>query len=399
MLGTGCSSFGDGMQAVAASWFILKWTGSPLAIGGMIAVTYLPPLVFAPFAGVFSDSKDAKRMAAIVDVLRFIIVGLMAFLFVMDLFSVWVFYMLQFMLAVANMFFKPASQILVKEAFTDEQIVDVLTKSSSLNMTTSLVGSAFGGWMATAISPSYIFFINAITFLLSGACNINLHRIQRRSITKSKTNFLLGLKEGWNFITTKAGMLYMLFLSVISSFSLQMTNTLLAPYVDMYLGGSSISYAILDISFTVGGVLSGMIVSTALHRYGPRVVIVSMIGMGALSALAGIRESFIQVSLSMFGLGFFTMFHLVTMQTLIQVNTPKEILGSVVGLRSIIASLTKISASLGAGFTSSHLDIKYVFWGFTVMILMTLLTASKVKTLPIPESIYTPKKSKSAIAM
>lgn len=397
MLGTGSSSFGDGMQTVAASWFILKLTGSPLAIGVMIAVTYLPPLLFAPFAGVFSDSKDAKRMATIVDVLRFIIVGLMALLFVMDFFSVWVFYVLQFMLAVANMFFKPASQILVKEAFTDEQIVDVLSKSSSINMTTSLIGSGFGGWMATVLAPSYSFFINALTFLLSALCNCYLYRIQRRSITITKKDFLLGLKEGWYFIVGKAGMLYMLFLSIISSFSLQMTNTLLAPYVDKYLEGSSIWYAILDIAFTIGGVLSGTMVSTALHRYGPRVVIVSMIGMGALSALAGFRESFIQVVLSMFGLGFFTMFHLITMQTLIQVNTPKEILGSVVGLRSIVASLTKISASLGAGFALSHMDIKYVYWGFTVIILMILLTSSKVKTIPIPESIYTPKDSKPAI--
>jgi len=215
MLGTGCSSFGDGLQSVAASWFLLQWTGSPLAIGGMIAVTYLPPL-------------------------------------------------------------------------------------------------------------------------------------------------------------------------------------LLAPYVDLYLGGSSLSYAILDISFTVGGVLSGLIVGRMLQRYGPNVVIASLLGMGVLSGLAGIRASFLQVALSMFGLGFFVMFHLVTMQTLIQVNTPKELMGSVVGLRSIVASLTKIGAALGTGFAVSHFDITYVFWGFTAIILLTLLTAGKVRTLPIPESLHTPSNTKAA---
>ncbi|WP_164553260.1 MFS transporter [Brevibacillus marinus] len=396
MLGTGCSSFGDGLQSVAASWFLLQWTGSPLAIGGMIAVTYLPPLLLAPFAGAFSDSRDAQRMAVTVDLLRFLVVGLMALLFVLDLFAVWWFYLLQFLLAVANMFFKPSSQILVKEAFTDEQLVDVLTKSSSLNLTASLIGSGFGGWMATTFSPSFIFFTNALTFLASGACNANLHRIQRRFIPATKSDFIRGLTAGGNFLMNRTGMLYLLFLSVISSFGLQMTNTLLAPYVDLYLGGSSLSYAILDISFTVGGVLSGLIVGRMLQRYGPNVVIASLLGMGVLSGLAGIRASFLQVALSMFGLGFFVMFHLVTMQTLIQVNTPKEILGSVVGLRSIVASLTKIGAALGTGFALSHFDITYVFWGFTAIIMLTLFTAGKVRTLPIPESLYTPSNTKAA---
>jgi DHA3 family macrolide efflux protein-like MFS transporter len=397
MFGTGSSSFGDGMQAIAASWFLLKSTGSPLAIGGMIAVTHLPSLLFAPFAGAFSDTKDAKRMVVIVDILRFIIVGLMAFIFVMDIFSLWIFYVLQFTLAVANMFYKPASQILVKETFTVDQIVTILSISSSLNMTTTLIGSAFGGWMVTVFPPSFSFFVNAFTFLVSSLCNSNIHRIQRRSITRTTIDFLLRIKESWDFISRKAGMLYILFLSIISSFSLQLTNTLLAPYVDRYFGGSGMMFAILDICFTLGGVVSGMIVSTMLQRFGPRVVIISMIGMGAFSALAGFRESFFLVALSITGLGFFTMFHLVTMQTLIQVNTPKEILGSVIGLRSIVASMTKISASLGGGLALNLVDIKYVYWGFAVFVLLAMLTSSKVKTIQISKSIYTPKENKGLV--
>lgn len=133
-----------------------------------------------------------------------------------------------------------------------------------------------------------------------------------------------------------------------------------------------------------------------LRRYRANVAIISLLGMGALSGLAGIRFSFIQVALSMFGLGFFVKFHLVTMHTLIQVHTPKETLGSVVGLRSIVASLTKIGAALSTGFALDHVDIRYVFWGFAAITLLTLLTSGKVKTLPIPETLSAPDNRKAA---
>lgn len=106
---------------------------------------------------------------------------------------------------------------------------------------------------------------------------------------------------------------------------LDVRNTLMGPYVDQYLGGSSTLFAVFEISFDLGGVISGLIVSRALRRYGYNIGIITLAGMGVMAA-ASYRESIILIVVSLFGLGFFTMLHLVTMQTLIQVNTPKKLL-------------------------------------------------------------------------
>lgn len=76
--GTASSHFGDGLQIVALSLFLLDLTGSPLAIGLMIAVYYLPILFLSPVAGVLADRHNAKVIAIGMELIWAILVLQMA---------------------------------------------------------------------------------------------------------------------------------------------------------------------------------------------------------------------------------------------------------------------------------------------------------------------------------
>ncbi|MNI61297.1 hypothetical protein D3C73_1165610 [compost metagenome] len=182
-------------------------------------------------------------------------------------------------------------------------------------------------------------------------------------------------------------MLYLLFMSIISSFAFQMMQALQAPYVTMYLGNSSTLYAVIDITFTLGGSLAGLSVQRGLKIWGQNVCLVTLVGMAAMGVISGFRQSITLVIVSMFGMGYFIMFHLLTMQILIQINTPKDIVGSVIGLRSIVASLTKITAALSTAMFLNLVDIRYIFLGFVILILLVLSSYPKIRTIPIPDSV------------
>ncbi|MGE5701327.1 MAG: hypothetical protein ACM32O_02255, partial [Clostridia bacterium] len=122
-------------------------------------------------------------------------------------------------------------------------------------------------------------------------------------------------------------------------------------------------------------------------RWGRQTALFTLVGMAGFAIAAGGRGQLGVMLFSLFGLGFFTMFHLVTMQTLIQLATPKELIGRITGLRSIIASSTKIGASLTTGALLLQLDVRDIFWGFAGLALLTLLTARRIRILPLPESL------------
>ncbi|KWX80175.1 hypothetical protein AMQ84_04670 [Paenibacillus riograndensis] len=388
LVGAGLSSFGDGLQAIASSWLVLKLTGNPLAIGGAIAINYLPPLLLAPWAGAFADHRDSKRLAVLMDVIRFLLITLMTLMVWLNLFSLWAYYVLLWLYAISSMFFKPASQTLLKETFPDTELVSVLSKASTVNNLLALIGSGTAG-LLISVTPIYVCMsINAFSFLISALCNFSLSRVAKKAIkVNQKFDFQGSMQRGWLFLYTSKGMLYLLFMSIISSFAFQMMQALQAPYVMMYLGNSSTLYAVIDITFTLGGSLAGLSVQKGLKIWGQNVCLVTLVGMAAMGVISGFRQSITLVIVSMFGMGYFIMFHLLTMQILIQINTPKEIVGSVIGLRSIVASLTKITAALSTAMFLNLVDIRYIFWGFVLLILLVLSSYPKIRTIPIPDSV------------
>ncbi|MGZ4107770.1 MAG: MFS transporter, partial [Tumebacillaceae bacterium] len=227
LTGDGWNSFGDGLQAIVMTSWVYLLTGSALSVGYMIAVTYLPSLFFAPWAGVWADHRDAKRLAVWTDVGRAGVVLVMAAMVATGSFSLLAFYGLQMLLAFGNMLFKPASQALVKETFVEQDLVFVLTKSSTISELMTLVGSGVGGWLSALVRPEYFLLINAATFAVSAGCNASLRRVATRTIRKQMQPFLQELAGGWTFIRDTRGMLYLLGLSVVSSWSMQMSTTLL----------------------------------------------------------------------------------------------------------------------------------------------------------------------------
>lgn len=391
--GVGWNGFGDGLQAIVMTSWVYLTTGSAFWVGCMIAVTYLPALVFAPWAGVWADYRDAKRLAVWTDVARALVVVIMAVLMATGSFSLVVFYALQLLLAFGNMLFKPASQALIKETFLEQDLVFALTKSSTVSEGMLLIGSGVGGWLAALVKPELFLLINAGTFALSAACNAGLQRVAVRTPAKQKVKLWQELASGWTFLRDTQGMLYLLGLSVVSSWSMQMCTTLLAPLVYDTLQGGKGMFSTMDIVFTVGGALAGLLVKPALSRFGPWAGVSTMVGMGCCSALLGWFGKVPGIAaVLLFGIGFFTMFHMVMMQTLIQINTPTELIGRVVGLRSILASSTKISAALLSGWMVNMVGLSQVYLGFAVAVGLVLLTSRHIRSIPMPSYLREGKK-------
>ncbi|NHM33024.1 MFS transporter [Neobacillus terrae] len=88
-----------------------------------------------------------------------------------------------------------------------------------------------------------------------------------------------------------------------------------------------------------------------------------------------------------FFLGWFTMLHLVVAQTLIQLNTSREFIGRVVGLRTILASIVKITSALLTGVFISKLGVFNVFILFSLVILFSFLSIKKLSNVEVPDRL------------
>ncbi|MGD2044337.1 MAG: MFS transporter, partial [Acidimicrobiia bacterium] len=67
------SNLGDGIALIAYPWLASSLTRNPLHIAAVAVVTRLPWLLFSLPAGVITDRVDRRRLAAWMDVFRFVL--------------------------------------------------------------------------------------------------------------------------------------------------------------------------------------------------------------------------------------------------------------------------------------------------------------------------------------
>lgn len=74
---------------MALNFWMLEITGSTALMGMLSAVTMLPKIILGPFAGVFVDRWDRKKLIVLTDLIRGVIVTFVGIAGVMGFIQVW----------------------------------------------------------------------------------------------------------------------------------------------------------------------------------------------------------------------------------------------------------------------------------------------------------------------
>ncbi len=85
------SFFGDQIYLIALRLIVLAITGSPLSMGIVAALERLPILI-QPFTGVLADNFNRRRILLFCDIGRFLTVGFLGFLYILNSLTIWEIY-------------------------------------------------------------------------------------------------------------------------------------------------------------------------------------------------------------------------------------------------------------------------------------------------------------------
>ncbi|WBX79929.1 MFS transporter [Virgibacillus salarius] len=93
------SFFGDQIYLIALPLIVLALTGSPLSMGIVAALERLPILI-QPFTGVLADNFNRKKILLVCDLGRFLMIGILGLLYIMDNLLIWEVYVAAFIVGV-----------------------------------------------------------------------------------------------------------------------------------------------------------------------------------------------------------------------------------------------------------------------------------------------------------
>lgn len=354
------SQLGNQAFLVAQMFWLMEATGSATLMGFLLMSSALPGVVLGPFGGTFADRHSRKRIIVAADLGRGLaVVGLAALLFacpgstetiVATLFGVALFS------GTLGAVFNPA----ITAAIPDLVPPARLQAANSLNQFSSqgstFLGQAAGGVAFRLLGAPTLFLVDGASYLLSAVSESFIRLPERygaapedngaapegapRDVSaglerrESLREYLADAAEGFRYLWRWRGMRAFVFTATGVNFLFMPVFVLLPFYVGDVLGRPADWYGFLLAALSLGS-LAGLAVAGSLRVEGTtraRVLTGAFLGATGFIAVLGLVRRPLPALVVTFGIGVASSMVNVFVLTLVQLSTPPEKRGRVMGL-------------------------------------------------------------------
>jgi len=285
------SWIGMNMQMVARGWLIYDLTDSPLALGGMMAITAVPILIFSPFGGVVADRVPKRNLLIATQAAVGFVTLIITILIATNQIQYWHLLASALVTGIIFSFNMPSRQALVVELVGDEVLMNAIALQSGGMNVSRIFAPAMAGVLMGFIGIAGIFFINVACYVIviftlfmipiTGTAEVRLER------TVSEEFF-----EGVNFIRRSPTVLMLLIMGVVPMLFAMPYTTLMPIFArDIWHVGES-GLGVLMAMPGVGGLIGALTVATLgnFRRKG-MLLLVCAIANGIALALFGLSPS------------------------------------------------------------------------------------------------------------
>ncbi len=193
------SNLGDGLRVVALPLLAAALTSDPLLVSGLVVAAYLPWVLFGLPIGSVVDRGRPEVFMLVANIGRAVLLGSLTVGLATGLTSIWLLYVVAFLLGIGEAIYDNASQSLVPRLVADRQLE---TANGALvtaeRVGQDLIGPAVAGvlFTATVVLP---FGLNAVLLAVAGALLIGIRteapRLQERGGVLAET--VAGMRWLW----------------------------------------------------------------------------------------------------------------------------------------------------------------------------------------------------------
>ena len=372
------SMMGTALSSLAASIYIFRLTGSVLSVGLMWIATVAPGLLVGLFAGVIVDRYDRRKIMITADIVQAALTAMIPLSVRSDI--VWL-YVIMVINSTLTQFYGPAHDSVLPEVATDRELSAANSLMSISSFGSTAVGYAAAGFIASAASMDWAFYLDAVTFIISAAC-IYLMRIksvqaeEETSASAVIKNLRAGVRQLFNTPVLRS--LFMVQVIIFTSYGLW--SVLVLPFALRALKATEFEYGVQEGLTSLGFVAGSLLMVKLFDRLQVGAwMVISCLGMGVFGiAYAGSQSIPLAIGLATLA-GFFNSPHAIARSVIVQRNTPAEMRGRV-SSAFLVASNLMYLISMGAAGLADRFDLRQ-----SVLISQVMLAVVGIIYLILPE--------------
>ncbi len=292
------SLFGSGLAQFALVWWLTTTTGSAtvLAVATMIAM--LPGIVLGPLAGVLVDRWSRRRVIIVADGVGALVAAGLALLFWLGLIAVWHVYVAMAVRSLAGAFHFPAVQSSTSLMAPEDQLQRIAGLNQLLHGVTQIASPPLGALLLVALPFEGIMAIDVVTAMVAVGLVFAIPIPQPvRELAAAAgvlTSVWRDLVEGIRYIWQWPGLRQLLVVSTCINLLLTPAFALIPILVTRHFGGSALEVAWINMSFGVGIVLGGLLLSVwGGFRRKIYTSLVGLVGIGIGALVVGLTPGWL----------------------------------------------------------------------------------------------------------
>jgi MFS transporter, DHA3 family, macrolide efflux protein len=360
------SLFGDFLALFAVIAVVtFRMHGTAAQVTGL-QIAYMLPIVFVgPIAGVFVDRWPLKPTLIASDLIR----ACLALLLIPST-SVWHVYFVLAALSCVSAFFGPAQTVTIRSHVPISGLMSANALMQVAFMGSRIIGPATAGAIVSAFTPRVCYIVDVLSFVISAGLIGSV--VIRRPATMqapagSSSNRIhqiwLDMKQGMSFILHHAAILFFVLAMAAGLFTIGCFGPLISIWVRDTLHARENLFG-----YVSGNVGVGMLIGTQIVRRLSKqvsdttMVLAGLAGIGGGVLLLGAVAHIAAALTSTFIIGFAFGAVIVPAQTLIQRETPHDMLGRVGSTNASVIFLGQILGLVISGALAGMVGVRMVFF-------------------------------------
>ncbi len=429
-------NIGRAVSGLAIEFLIFELTGSPLLMGMLAIVWLLPFVIIAPFAGVYTDRFDQRKIMLISNIVSgiaaigFVIIfllkdaltvitltqlpteyGISTVLQLIDYTHViWPLFGLCFINSSAAAFFFPARNAYTRLIVKKKNLLVANSIGSTVFQIATIVGYLLAGVLA---AQSYLlsFIFNASTFFISGMLigviffvgkkPPIVHREKSQNIRQEMKSISKDIVIGYRTIREHPKITYMLLIFSMITFTFGAINVLFIVILQGEMGLDQTMYGIMQALMGASGIITAIILMS-LGKIKRKILLLNaafILATAAMYLFATVRNKWAMMGI-MFSFGIIIVLINIPSSTLIQETIPYEKQGRVFGTQQLVQGIAQLAGMGIVAMIANYVLPMYVLLGAsgicTVVIIGGLVYSNKkglmTSDYPLEETIEVSEK-------
>jgi MFS family permease len=377
------SLIGTWMQQVSLPWLVLALGGSPLELGIVAALEFLPATILAPFGGVMADRIDKRHALIGAGIASALQAAVLFVLTITGVVEIWMVMTLGLWRGLVNAVEMPTRQSLAADLVPRTMLPNAIALNSMAFNSARVVGPAVAGLIiaagtvATGSETTGVginFGVNAVTFVgvLTGLLMMNPREIRRAERPDRHPPVVDSLREGFHYaIRTPLVFWCLVLLGGIAAFGFNF-QILLPLFANDVLGLGAEGYGALYAVMGIGSLAGSLTLAVMSRRRAIPLMLVGGVVFSILLIGIGLSRNVFLVGALVVAAGYSSMLMINTINATVQANVTDALRGRVMAFYVTVFAGSAPIGGLFAGAVAETMGTPAAFLAGAALSLLTV---------------------------